>query len=543
MSEQVEKVAPQELCGEQPQGGHWLKNNPFYILGTAPNESLEELTDRYEDAIDDHLVDEHMALKLYQQLSSSLPRLEAEVGWLPGVDANEARQAIDSGQIDPAPDWSALANVNFHFALLTAADEPLDAADLQTMMHLWATVDTDVVTETILRQRDASGFPHVNGEQVSSELNRLMQCQAEGVFALLPKSEKALPAILSQALETGPEETTSSAFANLLSMEYQHWVQSPLDRLAKELDAELPALQKLLDEEVEGEREVDIAEYHVIEEALTEKVSTWAILSRPLRWNSYCKGMDEKRSAGVVGSFLNNAIALHTHAPASALKLARAAYDMTDLMPGRRAKAEEVYGSLQDVSDLYVLEEREPEFCQWANTAEEKIDKLEWGLIKHENRHQEFSLENSFFQELITLLQRTSDEEVIRGAWVRVSMLMGKLERNEPILHTVHQLVEIEKHFPLDGIAGKRVKARWDHILWIEIQFHMQDSMMKGMKENFSRWVEKGYERFGHDQEKRLYIDRQKENMEKMPDDSSVGAIVGTIMFIIIMIFVFISAI
>ncbi|MBD3897785.1 hypothetical protein IEI94_18165 [Halomonas sp. ML-15] len=536
MSELAERVSSKNVYAEQSHAGHFLKANPFYVLGSAPCEDLETLTERYEDAIDDHLVDEREALQLYQLLSSSLPRLQAEVSWLPGVEASEALQAIETPQAGSASEWSPLAAANFRFAMLAAAGEPLTSSELQSMTQRWATVEAESVTEAINRQREASGFPLVNSEQVASELSRCMQAHVEGVFALLSKSEEALPSVVSKALEGDQETSTSSAFANQLLVTYQRWVERHLDLLADGIDAELPALKELLDEELEGERDIDADEYRVIEEALTEKLRDWAELSKPLRLSSYRKGVDEPRSAAVVGSYLNNALALNSYAPESAMNMANAAYEMTHLMPRIQGKAEDVVGVLQELRDLNALEESEPDFCHWAGTLEEKNDKLEWNLVKHKSRGHEPGLENNFFQELIALLQRASDEETRRGAWVRISEVLTKLEKPELIIYAVHQLVEVEKHYPFGGVSGKRLKARWDNVLWLEIQAGMQNSMLRGAKAEFSRWVEKGYERYREDKEKRLYLDAQQEIMNKMPDDSLVGIVVwGLIIFMFVM--------
>ncbi|PAU79479.1 hypothetical protein [Halomonas salipaludis] len=543
MSELAEKVSTEseKIYPELIHAGHSLDNNPFYVLGSSPCEGLEALTDRYEDAIDDHLINEREALRLYQLLSSSLPRLAAEVSWLPGVEADEAQRAVKARWATPPSEWPPLAAVNFRFAMLAGAGETVTSSDLKSIIQLWATVESESVTEIINRQRDASGFPLVNRDQVESELSRCIQAHADALFALLSKDEKALPGVLSEALESAQKTSATSTFINCLVALYQRWVQRPLDRLADEIDDKLPALRKLLDEELEDEREIDADEYRVIEEALIEKLRDWAECSKPLRLSSYRKGLDEPRSAAVVGSYLNNALALNSYAPASALNIANAAYEMTQLMPRLQAKAEEVVGILQEVRDLNALEESEPDFCHWAGTLEEESDKLEWNLVKHQSRSLAPGLENNFFQELIELLQRAGDEETMRGAWVRISEVVAKLKKPELIIYAVHQLVEIEKHYPFEGVSGKRLKARWNHVLWIEIQAGIETSMLRGMKGDFSRWVEKGYERFRDDEEKRRYLETQQQAMENMPDDALVSILGWGFAIVVLILFIFLA--
>lgn len=75
--------------------GFALQSNPFFGLSASPRDGRERLADLAEEAVEQGRLTRPEAQALLRALTASRPRLEAELGWLPGIAPATARRAAE----------------------------------------------------------------------------------------------------------------------------------------------------------------------------------------------------------------------------------------------------------------------------------------------------------------------------------------------------------------------------------------------------------------------------------------------------------------
>lgn len=522
-----------------------LTNNPFFMLKVSPEDSLEVLTDRFEDIVDDHLIDEQAALKYYQALSSSLPRLEAEVAWLPGVPFAQAFEAARDSKVADLSDWPPLAAANLGVIRIAMGSEAT-ATELKSLLAQWQAVQPDELTKSISRQREASGFPAVDVEQVKEVVERHTREQAKHLFEALSRgAEERLPALLSEALEGIEESSSSCRFTRELLTAYQRWCDEPMKALGAEIDTSLQQMNTLLDSvleldiETESEADMEIGSgieseaFHAPAETLLECLNRWEVLSRPLRLECQRRSVDEAHSMRVVAATLDVGIRAHTYIPERATELVTMARRLTLGVPGIAKRAELILNMLQDIADLNYLEEHAPDFGRWVESLGSDQEQLEATILAHEQHHPEPSIENSLFPGLVELLESATDEALVRGAWVRCNRVLGEMTKVMPLVHAARHLIEIERQYPLEGSFGERLRSNWQEMLWLEVQAGIELSRYLYNQQNLTEWLQKGHERFGHDPDKLRFLDAQKTTIDPPSDNGVVNFVVWGVIAIV----------
>lgn len=160
-----------------------LEKNPFYLLNASVTDDLEVLTEKHEDALYDGLFDEQMISNAYRGLSASLPRLKAEVSWLQGMQASEARQLAQSVAKQTADlfaiELPALAKINAIASCFARSAQAVNDALLTDWLNAWEGIAANNVLLLINEQRKKSGFPQVTQEQIEAALAELRSAQVK----------------------------------------------------------------------------------------------------------------------------------------------------------------------------------------------------------------------------------------------------------------------------------------------------------------------------------------------------------------------------
>ena len=155
-----------------------LHRNPFAVLGVTTRDDRRRIVELAEERSLE--LDHDICQKSRSDLTSPIPRLAAEIAWLPGVSPRKALELMSQLRDDPmairnASGLPTLAHLN----LLAAAFESIDDSDtsgyvaefILELACLLAELSAEQVLRDINEDRAVSGFPEIKGvDQVSDEL-------------------------------------------------------------------------------------------------------------------------------------------------------------------------------------------------------------------------------------------------------------------------------------------------------------------------------------------------------------------------------------
>ena len=159
-----------------------LRHNPFHLLGVSPRDRSDAIAEAAEEAVGSGRLAERAALTAQQSLMAARVRLDAEVGWLPGVAPARASKTVDAvigGKALDAESVGALHNVAI--ANLTAQSCTQGATDLETLRRLVACqsdIEPAEVTEAINADRCVAGFPQADTTLVAKQPSARLEPQS-----------------------------------------------------------------------------------------------------------------------------------------------------------------------------------------------------------------------------------------------------------------------------------------------------------------------------------------------------------------------------
>lgn len=155
-----------------------LSNNPFYLLKTTPTDSIETLTDQYEDLMYEG-GNEQALTKLYQSLCASISRLIYETSWCLDITNEEIRKYINDPSAPIDDSLPTLTKINL---LANSLNQQIRDELLTAWFESWEQLSEEETLTLILKQREQSGFPAITAEQLSSALTQLKTQQVSAII-------------------------------------------------------------------------------------------------------------------------------------------------------------------------------------------------------------------------------------------------------------------------------------------------------------------------------------------------------------------------
>lgn len=191
--------------------GFALQSNPFFGLSASPRDGRERLADLAEEAVEQGRLTRPEAQALLRALTASRPRLEAELGWLPGIAPATARRAAEravahdlAGALGLLGDAPSIGRLNIAAHVCAAGRI---AAFQRWVETICAGIDPHQLAATIGADRAVAGFPAPPAGEIAAGLEALTARHAAAVAETLgaaPRGGATLAAAIRAAADRPP---------------------------------------------------------------------------------------------------------------------------------------------------------------------------------------------------------------------------------------------------------------------------------------------------------------------------------------------------
>ena len=316
--------------------------NPFYILNARSKDSKRRIVDRETKCI---LFEDPVKIKkAAETLTKPIPRIYAEIAWMPLKKAQQAKKICElfkSSEVN----LGGLVNLR-QIQDYLGADKLMPIAKCNVlaagMHHLprhssdeverwilelaWASEDIDAeqvrqVRKEINADRKESGFPVVNPLHIKTEIHKLQKYYVHVMTSVLKKlSGRERAAAITEVIESATDSIQGMRFINRVRSAMLGVVESAtddekqfprlIDRLVNwhELDAqksleELETRIRKLDEKLRlaaDRNHQDLVLASLVNQ-LTDAITNWHAVVHPIQINKKIKGLRHKDSERVEG--------------------------------------------------------------------------------------------------------------------------------------------------------------------------------------------------------------------------------------------------
>lgn len=222
-----------------------LRDNPFHLLGVSSRDRSDAIAEAAEEAVGSGRLAERAALAAQQTLMAARMRLDAEVGWLPGVAPARASTTVDAvigGKALDAGSVEALRGVAK--ANLTAQSCTQGASDLETLRRLVACqsdIEVAGVGEAINADRFVAGFPQVDKTLVAQALKGLLTSHVEAAVSAIGASSDPPRIAANIAREFVSAQDARREFMEECVERYNTWAASRISRVGEAVVATVKA--------------------------------------------------------------------------------------------------------------------------------------------------------------------------------------------------------------------------------------------------------------------------------------------------------------
>lgn len=329
-STEAEPARPSSRSTEP--GPFYLGRNPFAVLEIDLAASPEAINNAYDALSFEPDSDPRQLDAARAALHSPRERLDAELGWLPGLPGptlDATRKALRAGDI------ATLASIREKAAGIARLNLDLMLADLDPAASELAArvVETagQIDSEALLDQLDDARFRGKVREIERDMFDSCLRARAEAIAARLAPAFAATSAgraALTQVLQAGeaPQDRFGAAFRDALLRAYGAAIDGVLEQSRARITAGVEAL-----------REAPGNQAHAT--TLLTTLDLWSSLRRPVQVHEAARGLDDPASAAIFESIRELIVKLsNDHNEFEiALRMGRALIRSFALVPMHRA--------------------------------------------------------------------------------------------------------------------------------------------------------------------------------------------------------------
>ncbi|MCE8547558.1 hypothetical protein KBY25_17170 [Ruegeria pomeroyi] len=265
-----------------------LSTNAFWVLKAGYESTHADIVDLVEDAEFDELHPLELIQRSQQALLSPISRIDQELGWLPELSGTQLRDILEFLQenrlnelrraIGFLPDLPK-ANVLAHLCGATHADAEL----LQSLLRCWEDVDEGGLLRFINSQRQLSGFPQIDRDQLRTSIRALEAAHARtAAMAIwrLDEPGKVMEQLVDAELRNAHTSNILAGFVR----EYDNLSEPRLTQISSEID-----------EQIELARQPKPNLQSVTKE-ITDLLRRWDDVNQPVQVFEQHQGHEEGRS-------------------------------------------------------------------------------------------------------------------------------------------------------------------------------------------------------------------------------------------------------
>jgi len=321
LADPAAKVAPLALAA-----------NPFAVLEVDLTASVEAIGEAYDSLSFEPDRDPAALDAARAALHSPRERLEAEMGWLPGLPAPTLVAARKALRTRDLPTLAAIrekaagiARLNLALALVDAA--PQDAETATQVLWDAQQVDSEVLLETLDDLRFAASFREIERDMFDTCLRAFAQAIGARIapaFAVTVASRALLAQVLQQA--PASQDRFVIALRDELLRAYGAAIDPALEQARTRIMASAEALGEQPDNQIHAT-------------SLLTSLDLWSSLRRPVQVHEAARGLDDPASAEIFESIRTLTVRLsNDHNEFDiALRLGRALIRSFALVPMHRA--------------------------------------------------------------------------------------------------------------------------------------------------------------------------------------------------------------
>jgi hypothetical protein len=297
-----------------------LVNNPFNMLGVSIHDSRDQIATAYEDALVAGRYDEAVLQKAQQTLMNPRTRLDAELAWMPELVPADALSMIEQLQrkdLSPADadrlleGVKDLARINLAAALCRRLPGVFGRA--VALVNAYRDMSPAWASHALASARKSAGFPSPDPAMLDEALARLTVAHARIALDCLTAAQHPGRAMTEIVRLRDRGNTKSAPFIDDIVRQYDQWSAPHLRKIEDAIASEIKALR---------DDPGLIAPVAKIEKLLLE----WDEYSQPAQLVAQAKGLDEPRSAALIGNLRELCLwmANEKHVYSSTLTIAKA---------------------------------------------------------------------------------------------------------------------------------------------------------------------------------------------------------------------------
>ena len=290
--------------------------NPFYILGAAPQDNRRRLSALAEGKA--LLLDADLVAEARGVLTTPSKRLNAEIRWFPGVSSEDATEiadyciALKTGRNAVEPellDAGMLADLNiklYSFPFKPFADFfQLKYAVLE-ISRLFADIDIDNLIDEINKDRTTAGFSMINTtgelEDALRDYRNDLRKTISTRLSELPKRDYVeLITLLAEKYSSANDRYSGHAVLEDIVSDYELQMMPEIDGQKQQIIEMASFIEK-------GAAEIRI---HDAVGDIIASVTAWDALAQPLQLVSQGRGQKHEASEEIAHSIRELAVALH----------------------------------------------------------------------------------------------------------------------------------------------------------------------------------------------------------------------------------------
>lgn len=284
-----------------------LVENPFHILGASPRDDRRRILELAEER--SLSMDPAVCAQARADLTNPRNRLAAEVAWLPGLEPERARAAMEAVQrsasfLPPWEDLHPLARGNLLAAALPALEASQgDSALTKGLLELASLLEDcepEQLRALINEERATAGFPEVRDTsavaEALAERRRHYRAAFKSALEVLPPLElvSLVTLVVTEATVRGTR--LAPGLVEDLVATYEVEAQRFLDAEAQSVEALVDAVRQAVAKRLPRELLKRLLS------RIEDVVTNWDLVAQPIQLSSMSRGVDHEQSHRVAAA-------------------------------------------------------------------------------------------------------------------------------------------------------------------------------------------------------------------------------------------------